>query len=525
MKLKVLLVYCSFSKHIIAELRQANAYIPKYALVDRSYPPLGLLYLASALRKNNFDVDFIDITFSKNGFQEVLSIISRDKPIVTGIYVASKNLPVVKMMISKIKCLSPETIIVVGGPHVHYEPICVRYLNADFGIVSDGELAFVELVKALINKSSAEEIPNIVRIIDNKLHINKVEMIRDLDSIPFPARDLWPYKAFSVFSSGRFTSLISSRGCLFNCFFCATIHKGTYRVRSAKNVIEELKFLERQGIQHVDFLDDNMTGNLERVEELCNEIISARIKIKWDCMSRIDSLEKKLLKLMKRANCVQIKYGIESGSERVRNILIGKNILDHQIKQALKDTKDAGMSTFGFFVLGMPGETYEEAKKTLEFSRQIPLDYVEFRYATPSPGSKLFQAALQQNKITADIWQRLADGEPSAYNALETFVPLETQKMVAQAMRSHYLNINFLIKEIFIRTDNFQALLNKLKILMNNKFNAYLIGFYDNSNLSYFLNCYNSFLDKLLAPILRLFQVYLNPFINQIKQKCRIRNG
>ncbi len=506
MNRKVSLIYCIFNSASLNYLKRTGAYIPRFPRDDNLYPPIGLLYLASVLKKENFDVSLIDISFLKDSVEEAAYAIGKDRPVVAGIYVSSFGLYLAKKLISGIRALSPQTRIVVGGPHVHSEPTCIKYLNADFGMVSDGEFAFPELVKALINKSPVGEIPNVVRTDNSGVHINPIEVINDLDSIPFPARELWPHKIFSPRLSGKITTMLSSRGCRFNCSFCASVYRGTYRARSVENIIDELKLLEEQGFRHVDFVDDNMSLDMARMEDLCKEIIRRRLKIRWECMSRIDCVEKALLGLMKRANCTQIKYGIESGSERVRNILMGKNIEDSRIKQVIRETKKAGILSLGFFLLGMPGESYEEANKTLQFAREIGSDYVEFRYVTLLPGSALSREAIQQGKIPSDIWERLTGGEKQAYDILDNFVPAEVKEMRALAMRRHYFNIRFLMKEAFLRSGNPRVLFNKLKILTNNKYNTYLNAksFYDVSGLAYLLNFCKLALDRLSKSALNI---------------------
>lgn len=507
MKNKVTLIYCIFNSAAADYLKRNNVYIPQFPRDDKFYPPMGLLYLASVLRRENFDVSLIDISFLEDSVEEAAQIVRNNNPSVTGIYVSSFGLYLARTLISRIRSLSPGTKIVVGGPHVHSEPSCIKYLNADFGVVSDGEFAFPKLVKALINKYPLDDIPNIVRMVNGDVHINRIEVIDDLDSIPFPARDLWPHKIFSPRLSGGIASMLSSRGCRFNCYFCASVYRGTYRARSVKNIIDELKLLENQGFRHVDFVDDNMSLDMERMKDLCNSMVREKIKISWECMSRIDCMGKDVLKLMKRANCIQIKYGIESGSERVRNILMGKNIEDSRIKQVIRETKNAGILTLGFFLLGMPGESYEEGKRTLQFAREIDLDYVEFRYVTLLPGSALFLETLRQKKIPADIWKRLAEGERQAYDILDTFIPPEIKEMRALAMRRHYLDMRFLLKEAFLRTKNLQVLLNKLKILTNYKYNTYLVdkSFYGTSGLVHFLNYCKLILDRLSKSVSNIF--------------------
>ena len=509
MKEKVVIIYSTYNfTNRDGINNKINAKRPPLAVEDRFYPPLGLLYLAAVLERENIDVEFVDVTFLKNCFQAVRDLVVRQKPLVVGIYVSTFNLPLVKNMIPQIRNLSSETSVVIGGPHVHFEPAAVGYLGADFGVVSDGEFAFLELVKAIFNNNDTAHIPNIIRKTgDGRIAVSPLQPIENLDTLPFPARRYWPYRIFSPLFNGNTASMLSSRGCVFNCAFCASPHRGAFRPRSVKNIIEELKYLSGSGVNSVDFVDDTMTLDRNRMENLCNEIIRQRLRIKWGCMSRIDTVDKDLLVLMKRANCTHIKYGIESGSERVRSKLMNKQITNLQVKKILKETREAGLFSVGYFVLGMPGESVEEARETLRFALGIGVDYVDFRMAMLFPGSAMSAEALQANKIPVDIWQRFANGENLIYSVLDEETLSQMKFLRAQAMREHYFNISFLIKEITDRTTGISSLCNKIKILLDKRYNSYLsYKSFSNFNprASLFLNYCRMLTDRLMCYVLRL---------------------
>jgi anaerobic magnesium-protoporphyrin IX monomethyl ester cyclase len=207
---------------------------------------------------------------------------------------------------------------------------------------------------------------------------------------------------------------------------------------------------------------------------LFRSIIKQRLKVKWACMSRIDMVDKDLLFLMKRANCTHIKYGIESGSERVRNNLMKKQISTDYIKKVLKESRQAGLFTVGYFVLGMPGESEEEALQTIRFARSADIDYAEFRIAMLFPGSGMLDELLQAKKVPADLWRNFANGEKLLYSILDEQTLIQIKTLRAQAMRQHYFNIPFIFKEITMRTRSISSLYNKIKVLLCKKYNSYL---------------------------------------------------
>lgn len=501
---KVALIYTTFNSLNLESMGNGRAVLPSVSVEDRFYPPLGMLYLASVLESERIDVSFWDLSFFKKTIESFWNFIEQDKPRVVGIHVSTLNLPLVKNIIVRIKSISPQTIVVIGGPHVHYEPGAVVYLHADYGVVSDGEFAFTELVKALFNKDSIGDIPNVVCRVNNTVSSPRIVPIRDLDSIPFPSRRLWPFRIFSPFFSGKIATMTTSRGCPFHCAFCATPQRGSYRTRSVGNIIEELDFLAVEGVDHVDFIDDTSTFDRGRMETLCAQMFKKRMQIKWTCMSRIDTVDKALLQLMKKAGCTHIKYGIESGSERVRTVLMNKNITNQQIEDTLKYTRDAGLVSVGFFVLGMQGESFEEAEETLSFARNKSIDYVEFRPAGLLPGSDLFYQAKKEAKVPAGIWESFAAGGELQYSLLDKDSLTRVLRLCDKAMRQHYFNPFFLIKELFVRTDTIAGLFNKLKVVSNKRYASYLLckifRNFDYS-ISIFVNYRRLFLDALLKSI------------------------
>jgi len=471
---KVALIYSTYDFIAPAGGKKKTGAFPPVAIENRLSPPLGPLYLAAVLEQENIAVSFLDTSFLKDSSAALQSLIKRDEPMVAGLYVSTVNLPLVKDLIRQIRVISPKTTIIIGGPHVHFEPEAVNYLDADFGIVSDAEFSFRDLVRAVFNNSDTSSIPNVIRRANGGILVNRLQQIENLDALPFPARHLWPYKTFSAFLDGNTAIMLSSRGCVFDCSFCAIPQRGSYRMRSAANIMEELRQLAGSGIRSVDFVDDLMTFDKQRMIELSDALIKEKLKIRWACMSRVDTVDKKLLYLMKKAGCTHIKFGIESGSERVRNQLVGKHISIQQIKEALENSRRAGLLTAGYFVLGMPGETKEEIQQTVSCARTIGVDYVDFHIATLFPGSRMFSEALKSNALPANIWQHFSDGGELRYSLLDKQSLREMRALRARTMRSYYFRPAFLLEELFKRTKNLSSLRNKFRMIFNHKYNAYL---------------------------------------------------
>ena len=437
-------------------------------LRERTCPPLGLLYLAAVLEKEKIKAGIIDLARLKGGIRQAMQAIRSSNPSVIGIYVTSFELSLVKRLISEIRNNLKGSKIVIGGPHVNYCPDSVVYLNADFGIISDGEYGLLGLVKELLNNSSNfMDIPNLITRSGNGIKVNGLKMIEDLDSLPFPARHLWPYRFYSPLVAGKITSAVTSRGCVFQCSFCGVPNKGTLRARSVANVIEEFGYLQKQGFNYVELLDDTFTYDRNRVKLFCETLIKKRNGLKWTCLTRIDCVDKELLRLMNLAKCTHIKYGIETGSEFIRSKIMQKHITNAQIENVISETKNAGIFAEGCFMLAEREESLKDIRFTVEFIKKLKLDYIDFHLTWLIPGSEILKKALSEQRITPDIWKRVADGKPVPFSTPDTVTLPEIIALRKKIMKDFYFSPGFLFKEIFTRTRDFPSAINKIMILLN----------------------------------------------------------
>ena len=228
--------------------------------------------------------------------------------------------------------------------------------------------------------------------------------IEDLDSLPFPARHLWPMDKLR--QTEDILYLATSRGCVYWCEFCTTVrmHGRKYRIRSPKNVVDELEFLHKTyNVVNFTFCDDAFTVDQARTEELCNDILSRGLKIKWNCGTRVDMLTKELLVKMKEAGCVSVWFGVESGSQQVLDAM-KKGITPELTMKVLGWVREVGLKPVPNVILGFPGETKESAWKTIKFVEKVSPDDVGFyNVATPFPGTPMYDQVVQNG------WLRVTD--------------------------------------------------------------------------------------------------------------------
>jgi anaerobic magnesium-protoporphyrin IX monomethyl ester cyclase len=300
-------------------------------------------------------------------------------------------------------------LLVAGGPLPSLVP--EEFLDIfDIVVLHEGEHTFLELVKHHLNGTSWRNVLGIVFANnDGTCCVNPSRPFEvNLDTIPFPARDMFPNQSYKYFWQAHHgytvTSQITTRGCPYLCDFCSNpVFGRSYRERSAKNVVTEMREIERLGYDRVFFTDDCFTQNLNRVEEICEILIKEKLDLEWMCLSRADRLDRKTAAKMAKAGCVQIFFGIESGDERMLRIM-KKRIIPSDVERVIDSAKRAGIATGGFFILGYPGESDSSLLETLRFSSSLPLDYLSYSFPYPIVGTGLHTKV--RKRITRPEWRK-----------------------------------------------------------------------------------------------------------------------
>ena len=390
------------------------------------YFPLGLGYIASILRENGFETRIYHVEnprlkdellntgadvvydFRSGGYRryrdsikddshcvwkEVRETVETYKPDVVGISLLSVEVASALKISQICKEYNDKCIVVWGGVHPSFLPDeCLKNKEVDFVVCGEGEYTMLELcqtlekgggfhgIKGLSFKYNAEIVHNPYR-----------EAIPNLDEIPYPARDavLYP-ESFDFKSLG---SMILSRGCPFRCTFCSSRNfwDKKVRFRSPENVIKEIKILkDTYGTTHVMFWDDTFTMNRVLIQKYCNAIIDAGFKITWRTSTRADFVDEELLKLMKKAGCVKLEIGVESGSDRMRKI-IHKDVTNEQIRHAFNLINKSGIGSGSFFMAGFPEETVADLMQTFQLMKDLNANEMAFNILDPMPGSEDYE--------------------------------------------------------------------------------------------------------------------------------------
>jgi magnesium-protoporphyrin IX monomethyl ester (oxidative) cyclase len=398
--------------------------------------PLGLSYVAANLEKNNFSVSVFDILaegweiqkeegeFIRRGLPEekIVERVIRENPDFCGISAQFSSLSEQPHRIaSLIKQACPNTKIVFGGPHASGNPQEVlKDENVDFVVIGEGEKILVNLLK---DYKTPKKVKGIAFRKNKKIVLTPPEeFIQDLDSLPFPAynlfnMDLYLKEGLKGFSSRRFAgklvnsaSIFTSRGCPFNCVFCS-IHNTMgykFRVRSCNNVVDEIEFLyNKYQVRNFFFEDDNFTFDLERAKQILKEIIHRGLKISWQAPNgiRADKVDEELVKLMIETNCTRVRIAIEHGDQDFLDKIVHKQLNLIKVKETVKLFGKYRTGVDAFFILGIPGETEKTIRNNINFAKELSSLGVnpQIGMAIPLPGTEMYKICKENGYLKENI--------------------------------------------------------------------------------------------------------------------------
>jgi len=379
------------------------------------FPPMGILYLATYLSKNNYDVSILDQFARGYSVERTLRWIKEENPDVLGFStITTAGTGIISAEISRRvkEEINPNIKILFGNYHATFNDrrILEKYPFIDACIRGEGEQTLLEIAQKVEKDQSFEGIKGLTyrdngRIIRN----DDRPQIENLDILPFPDRSLLGNIEYKneveglELSVGKFTSAASSRGCAFQCSFCSSsMFWGKWRPRSPENIVEELSLLESQGYKNLQWVDDNFTISKKRLLNLSNLIRKEKLDFNWMAEGRVTQSSKELLNAMKQAGCKILSFGVESGSQRLLD-WYNKKITINQIYDAVKNSKKVGIDLIlANFIVGAPIETREEIIETLNFSLKLDIDFPQFHILGIIPGNWIWDQMVKEKKINPD---------------------------------------------------------------------------------------------------------------------------
>jgi radical SAM superfamily enzyme YgiQ (UPF0313 family) len=414
--------------------------------------PLNLAYLASSLEEEDHEVKCIDMRVDKN--------IDMEKEIenfdIVGI---SSCTPSIKeaWKVANIAKKCRKTVA-LGGPHPTALPNeSLQKDSADIVVRGEGEIT----IREICNGVNLRKIKGISFKAGKKIFHNVDRpFIQNLDSLPFPARDLFDLRKYhsSLHKNKIIGDILTSRGCPYGCNFCfKAIFGRYYRMRSPENVIKEWKQMIEMGIEEIGILDDNFTVDKERAIKICNEIKKQKLIVDWSAVGgiRVDSISKELFTAMKNAGCYRVAFGAESGSQNILDKNCKGTKLE-QIRDAVKLAKEFGFEITLFFMIGNLYENRETMQKTIDFAKELDPDFVQFTIATPYPGTALYEIVKREGKLLVKDWEEYGSYEGKAYFEHGELNKELVEGMYRKAYRDFYLRPRMVLK--YIKNHKFEIL-------------------------------------------------------------------
>lgn len=380
-------------------------YPPSPFLINqKAFPPLGILYLSAYLRREGVNVEVIDLTNKENCLEEVLQNLNFS---VVGLSSTTPQYPLVKKIKDIIKRNNPSTVIVIGGAHASSN--IQRCIDDAFDVVvvGEGERALLDIIH---KHERHEEIQKVIRF----------PYIENLDSVPFPARDMIKLHDYGYeVDGGKATTIITSRGCPYECAFCSKdVWSRGVRFHGIEYVVEEIRLLsEKYGFRHLLFLDDLFTMNKKRLLAICERI--KNLGLKWRCYVRANNMTKEMLTVMKEAGCVEVGVGVESGSQKILDVVDKGTKVEDNTRLVL-DCKEVGIAVNVFLMIGLPGETYETVEETRMWMEKVRPDKFGFNIFAPYSGTPIYNNINQYDLTLLPMsdeksWVKGKDGEHQAY--------------------------------------------------------------------------------------------------------------
>jgi len=330
----------------------------------------------------------------------------------------------------------------------------------------------MELIKAYEKDLPLKDIKGITYRDNGKIHRNeKNELIKNLDALPFPDRKALKIEYPASFGNLElvpkgFTSMVSSRGCPYQCTFCYGKRTVEFRTRSVENILEEILYLESEGYKFINFVDDNFTVSKKRVMKLCQLMRKHKIDLDWMCEGRVNQVSDEMLRQMRRANCRFLCFGVESANQRILDYY-KKGITPAQSIIAVKKARKAKIPFItGSFVVGAPGETFREIYNTLKFAQKLDIDVPIYNLLGTMPGTDIWDELVEKNILDEDkYWEQgvhISDIDPNGVSTKQI------SYLISEMLYQFFTNPKYILKETFRSITSYYRILSVSRFFSHN---------------------------------------------------------
>lgn len=436
------------------------------------YPDLTLATLAGHLKGKHIS-HVLDMEFFSNYDEKLVQTLRDFKPDYVVSSSKSADFKVMVEIIKTVKGFNKNIKTVVGGVHITTMPEIVKGIEEiDVAAVGEGDY----ILPLILNGTPLKDVQGIIYRENGKLvENNKRKDFLNINKLPFPN---WEMFDISLYKNSRLSSrqnpvglIETSRGCAYQCNYCNKRTFGSrHRFKEPKRVVEELEYLLKIGFKEVHIVDDSFTQNLDNAKKVCEEILRKNLKVTWSLINgvRVDYVDKEFFTLAKKSGCWQVAFGIESGDQKVLDRIKKKTTIE-EISRAVHLAKKCKLDTFGFFILGLSGETKESMGNTIKFAKSLPLDMAKFNIAIPYPGTPYYHELKRKGLLLSENFED--------YIVHQTEKPIfkhenldwnELKEYYYRGFREYYLNLNYILRR-FKRSFFMGDLIYDLKYFLGSK--------------------------------------------------------
>jgi anaerobic magnesium-protoporphyrin IX monomethyl ester cyclase len=390
-----------------------------HPLEESPLPPLSLSYLAGVLAQEGIEIRILDFLVTHYHPKKLRRELEEYRPQLVGATCVTLNYPIARRMLKVCKDFDPCIFTVIGGPHVTFaqEETLLSSPWIDAVVIGEGERTMVELARAVAEDGDIRQVAGIAFADGGRVVRTSIRpLIEDIDQLPLPTRELLPMARYRAL--GTPCTVITSRGCPYSCIFCSghRMFGPRVRFRSPGLVVDEIEKLQRDfGLGKINIVDDTFTLNHSHTRAVCEEILRRSLQMKWSVFARVDRISEELARLMNRAGCEWVLFGVESADEGILRT-IKKGTTPEDVRRGVKIAAEAGINVFNSFILGLPGETRETARKTLAFGDELYHKYgakYGFHMLSPLPGTEIYDRAEDYGiRILSRNWARYNANEP-----------------------------------------------------------------------------------------------------------------
>jgi radical SAM superfamily enzyme YgiQ (UPF0313 family) len=417
------------------------------------WQPLGTLYVAASLLRAGHEVRFLNGAFMSHA--EIMNKISSFKPQVIGVYSTTFGWTKAAFTAKELKEINKDMFVVAGGPYpIAMQERCLEDCSQfDAVVTGEGEITMVEIANKLSSGKGLEGVEGVVFRNGSEIVKNPARpLMTDIESLPFPARELLgdamdyiPPPA--TYKRKPVAVIMTARGCNRRCIFCFQIdreRKQGIRFRSVASVMEEVELCLSQGYREIKFIDDTLAADYDRAMAIAKEIKKRKLDFTWFASACVHQVDRPLLKAFKDAGCWAILFGAESGVQKNLNT-IRKGITLDQTRKAVKAAREVGLTVYTPFIFGIPGETFEEGLKTIEFACELNPDIANFHALTPFPGTELYDNIDKYGTMSGDLTDYTYQG--AAFTP-HTMTREEIAKLRQMAFKRFYSRPGYVLRRI-----------------------------------------------------------------------------